>query len=76
VAAEGQEARLVALDERLERAVLAAADEDDQLLVALESEQRRTTCQSRQACCGSVVESGGFQDGAVSLLTYRHGNSG
>jgi hypothetical protein len=39
VAAEGEKARLVALDERLEGAVLAAPDEDDQLLVALQPQQ-------------------------------------
>jgi hypothetical protein len=41
VAAEGEQARLVALHERLERPVLALAGERDQLLVALEPEQGR-----------------------------------
>jgi hypothetical protein len=41
MAAEGQKAALVALDEGLEGGVLAAADEDDELLVGLEPEQGR-----------------------------------
>ena len=41
VAAEGEQPRLVALEERVEGAVVAAPDERDQLLVALEPEQGR-----------------------------------
>ena len=43
VAAEGQQARLVAADERLERAVVAAPDEDDEPLVGLQAKQRGGT---------------------------------
>ena len=41
VAAEGEQARLIALDQRLERAVVAAARERDQALVTLKPEERR-----------------------------------
>jgi hypothetical protein len=41
MAAEGEQSRLVTLDEYLKRGMLPLADESDQLLVALEAEQRR-----------------------------------
>ena len=69
VAAERQQPRLVALDERLERAVLAAPDEGDQLLVALEPKQRRAARERGQACRCGVVQSGGFQGESGALLT-------
>jgi hypothetical protein len=39
VAAEGEQAGLVALDEGLERAVMPTPDESDETLVALKPEQ-------------------------------------
>jgi hypothetical protein len=46
VAAEGEQAALVAGDERLERGVVAAPDEHDEPLVGLQSQQRRRTTQA------------------------------
>ena len=48
VAAEGEQARLVALDERLEGAVMAAPGEGDQPLVGLQPQQRRAPRESGQ----------------------------
>ena len=48
VPAEGEQPRLVALHERLEGAVVAAADERHELLVALQPKQGRTPCERRQ----------------------------
>jgi hypothetical protein len=53
VAAEGQQARLVTPDERLERVVVAAADEGDQPLVGLQPQQRRAPVYGR---CSGVSE--------------------
>ena len=39
--AEGQQARLVAGDQRLERVLVPAPDERDQALVGLQAQQRR-----------------------------------
>ena len=41
--AEGEQPRLVSLDERLERAVVAAPNQRDEPLVALQAEQRGTS---------------------------------
>ena len=49
VAAEGQQARLVARAERLEGGVLAAAGERDQALVGLQAQQGRRAPQARHA---------------------------
>ena len=43
MAAEGQQARLVAGDERLEGSLIPAPDERDEPLVGLQSEQRRAS---------------------------------
>jgi hypothetical protein len=48
VAAEGEEARLVALDQRLESRLLTLAGQGYELLVALEPEQGRLSGQCRQ----------------------------
>jgi hypothetical protein len=48
VAAEGEQPRLVALHERLERAVVASPRERDQPLVALKPEERRAPGKCRQ----------------------------
>jgi hypothetical protein len=48
VAAEREQSRLVALHQRLEGAVVAAARERDQPLVALEPEEGRTPRESGQ----------------------------
>jgi len=45
MAAEREQACLVALDKRLERAVVATAHERDQSLVALKPQKRRPTGQ-------------------------------
>jgi hypothetical protein len=50
--AEGQQARLVAADERLERAVVAAPDEGDEPLVGLQAQQRGGTPHAE--CCGML----------------------
>jgi hypothetical protein len=44
VAAEGEQARLIALDQGLERPVMPAPDERDQPLIGLKPEQGRTPC--------------------------------
>jgi hypothetical protein len=49
VAAEGKQARPVALEQKLERAVVPASDERDQALVRLEAEQRRAANQQPAA---------------------------
>ena len=54
VAAEGQQARLVARAERLEGGVLAAAGERDQALVGLQAQQRQTG-RAGPACCWDVL---------------------
>ena len=65
VAAEGEQARLVALHQRLEGAVMPAPDERDELLVALQPQQRRAARERGQARrlleCGSfhVEKAGG-----------------
>ncbi len=59
VTAEREQPRLVALDQSLERAVVAAADESHQALVRLEPEQGRAPCESRQPC--RLLKCRGFQ---------------
>ena len=51
VAAEREQPRLVAADERLEGAVVAAPDERDEPLVRLETEQRRAPVEPGQPAC-------------------------
>ena len=75
MAAEGQQPRLVALHEGLERAVLTAPDERHQLLVGLEPQQGRSPRESRQRCLMS--ESGSFQGyPRIRALPERHGSTG
>jgi hypothetical protein len=50
VAAEGEQPRLVALDERLEGAVVPATNKRHEPLVALEPKQGRAAGKSRQPC--------------------------
>jgi hypothetical protein len=59
VTAEGEQARLVALYERLEGAVVATADQRDEPLVPLQSEQRRPASQRGQP--RRMLKSRGFQ---------------
>ena len=59
VAAESEQPRLVALHERLERAVMAASYKRHELLVSLEPEQGRTARERRKPC--RVLECGCFQ---------------
>jgi hypothetical protein len=49
VAAEGEQARLVALDERLEGPVVTPPGERDQALVRLKTEERRAPGESGQS---------------------------
>jgi hypothetical protein len=49
VAAEGQQARLVARHQRLERVMVAAADQRDEPLVGLQAQQRRATVETGYA---------------------------
>jgi hypothetical protein len=58
VAAEGEQAGLVALDQRLESAVVTAADQRDEPLVALQPEEGRSAGKSRKA--RGVLKSGSF----------------
>ena len=62
---EGEQPRLVALDESLERAMVAAPDQRDEPLVALEAEQRRTSCQRGKP--RSVLKSRCFQSWVPAL---------
>ena len=48
VPAEGQEPWLVALHQRLERAVVAAPRERDETFITLQPQERRAPCKSRQ----------------------------
>jgi hypothetical protein len=50
VPAEGEQARLVARDEGLERVLIATANQSDELLVTLQSQQRRPAMGARGAC--------------------------
>src|SRR5204862_3035243 len=50
VTAEREQARLIALYERLECPVLALAGELDELLVALQAKERRATREARKDC--------------------------
>ena len=61
VAAEGEQARLVARDERLEGGVVAAAHERDQPLVGLQAQQRRAAV---EADTPGVFESRDFHPAA------------
>ena len=60
MAAERQQPRLVAGDQRLEGVVVAAPDERDQALVRLQAQQRRAPVQAGYA--GWVVKCGSFHD--------------
>ena len=69
MAAEGEQPRLVALDERLERAVVAPPDEGDELLVALQpAGANARLVRAEPAPC---VESGGFQGWVPARCTTR-----
>jgi hypothetical protein len=56
---EGEQAGLVAADQRLEGVVVAAPDQPDQAFVALEPQQRRARMSAGQAA--GVGECGDFQ---------------
>ena len=60
VAAEGQQPRLIAGDQRLERVVVAAPHERDQAVVRLQAQQRRAPVHAGYA--GWVVKCGSFHD--------------
>jgi hypothetical protein len=49
VAAEGEQARLIALHERLEGAVVATTNQSDEFFVALQPQERRTSGKRGQA---------------------------
>ena len=58
MAAEREQAGLIALHERFEGTVMPSPDQGDQLLVALEAEERRTSREGGQA--RGMMESGSF----------------
>ena len=58
VPAERQQPRLVAVEENFEGAVVALADQGDQLLVWLQAQQRRSPCEDAGGT--SRCEGGGF----------------
>ena len=62
MAAEREQAGLIALNERFEGTVVPAPDEGDQLLVALEAEERRAPGQRRKA--RGMLESRSFHSEA------------
>jgi hypothetical protein len=66
MAAKCEQARLVALDERLECAMVPAPDESDQLLVALEPQERRTPYKRRQP--RRVLECGCFHEEKAAVM--------
>jgi hypothetical protein len=49
MAAESEQSRLIALDERLERAVMPTPDQGDEPLIGLKPKQRRTPCKRRKS---------------------------
>ena len=72
VAAEGQQARLVAGHQRLEGVVVAAPDERDQALVRLQPQQRRTG----MAGDAGVGESRDFQEGTEPVSASENPRAG
>ncbi len=67
VATEREQARLIALDKRFEGAVVTAPDQGDQPLVALKTEQRRSSSQRGKA--RGVLKSRSFQVGLPAPAT-------